>query len=123
MLKIKFYKKHFIRLQILFTIAGSFVCLLWGEGHMISFFVGASLMVTANTIFLLRLFFRKPKYHPVKEVIILYACEFIKLILVAVGTILVAIYVKPKFLPYITGVIILQLTMWLMPFFVNVRKT
>lgn len=78
-------------------------------------------MFCANVVFLLRLFLRKAQYHPLKEVAILYACEFAKLIFVAVGTVLLAIYVQPKLLAFVAGLISLQLAMWFMPLFMKLK--
>lgn len=115
----KLYKKHFFFFQALLVIAGSLICAVWGVNYAFAFLLGALLMFIANIVFLLRLFLRKPLYHPMKEVCILYACEFAKLMLVALGTIVIAIYVQPKFLPYIAGLLVLQLAMWFMPLFMK----
>ena len=113
------YKRHFFAFQAILVLAGSSVCFLWGGSYAYSFFLGSILMFAANVIFLLRLFLRKAKYNPLKEVCILYACEFAKLIVVAAGTVLIAIYVQPKLLPYVAGLILLQLAMWFMPLFMK----
>ncbi len=115
----KLYKKHFFAFQILLVVLGSLICFLWGKSYALGFFLGSILMFIANVVFLLRLFLRKSQYHPMKEVCILYACEFAKLVLVAIGTILIAIYIQPKFLPYIIGLLVLQLAMWFMPLFMK----
>lgn len=115
----KLYKRYFFAFQIILVIVGSLVCLLWGKSYALGFLLGSCLMFVANIIFLLRLFLRKAQYHPFKEVCILYACELAKLVMVAVGTVLIAIYVQPKFLPYIAGLLVLQLAMWFMPLFMK----
>ncbi|WP_119342870.1 ATP synthase subunit I [Facilibium subflavum] len=115
----KLYKKHFFAFQSLLVIGGSLLCFFWGASYAYSFLLGAVLMFAANVIFLLRLFLKKTQYHPLKEVCILYACEFAKLFVVAVGTVLIAIYIQPKFLSYIAGLLVLQLAMWFMPLFMK----
>lgn len=118
----KLYKRHFFAFQIILVIMGSLVCFLWGRSYALGFLLGSCLMFIANVIFLLRLFLRKAQYHPFKEVCILYACEFAKLVMVAVGTVLIAIYVQPEFLPYILGLLVLQLAMWFMPLFMKLTQ-
>lgn len=115
----KLYKTHFFAFQITLVTIGSLVCFLWGVSYAVSFLLGSSLMFAANIIFLLRLFLRKVQYHPFKELYILYACEFTKLVMVAVGTVLIAIYIQPKFLAYIAGLLVLQLAMWFVPIFMK----
>ncbi len=115
----KLYKRHFFAFQMILVTLGSLVCFLWGKSYALGFLLGSCLMFVANVVFLLRLFLRKAQYHPFKEVCILYACEFAKLVMVTIGTILIAIYMQPKFFPYIVGLLVLQLAMWFMPLFMK----
>lgn len=115
----KLDKKHFFAFQTTLVILGSFVCLLWSKFYAVGFLLGSCLMVVANVVFLLRLFLRKAQYHSIKEVSILYTCEFANLVIVAVGTLLIFIYMQPKFLPYIGGLLLLKLAMCFMPLFMK----
>ena len=119
----KLYKKHFFGFQITLMILGALVCLLWGRSYSIGFLLGAALMVMANCVFVLRLFFNKANYHPLKELVILYLSEFAKLLVIVLGSIMVALYLQPKLLPYILGLLLLQLAMWLMPLFMRLKHS
>lgn len=80
---------------------------------LVSFFLGASLMFIANIAFMSRFLFivSTINYQPIKEVVILYFCEFIKLAVISLGTIIFSIYVKPEFFTYILGLAMLELTL------------
>lgn len=118
----KLCKGYFSAFQIVLTVLGSLICLMWGAVYAFGFLLGSSLMFLANIIFLSRFFLFKAQYHPFKEVCILYVCEFIKLVMIAVGTVIIAIYIQPKILPYISGLFVLQLAMWCMPLFIKLTR-
>ena len=114
-------KKYFFGFQVIVMILCAFVGLLWSKSHSLAFLLGAGLMIVANGVFVLRLFFHKANYHPVKELTILYLSEFMKLVVVVFGSVMIVIYLQPKLLPYILGLSVLQLAMWLMPLFMRLK--
>ena len=119
----RLYKKHFFCFQITLMILGTLVCSLWGGSYSIGFLLGATLMIVANCVFILRLFFNKANHHPLKELVILYLSEFAKLFVIVPGSVIIAIYLQPKLFPYILGLLVLQLAMWLMPLFMRLTHS
>lgn len=114
--------RAFYAFQLLLMVIGALFCALWGADYAISFVYGALLMFVANAIFLLRIFMRKARFSALKEVGILYLCEFFKLLTVAIGTVLIAMYLHPKLFPYIFGLIVLQAVIWFMPLFTRITR-
>ena len=100
----------------------TFVGLLWSKSHSLAFLLGSALMIVANSVFVLRLFFHKVNCRPVKELTILYLSELMKLVIVVFGSVMIVIYLQPKLLPYILGLSLLQLAMWLMPLFMRLKN-
>lgn len=71
-------------------------------------------MFLANFMFFFRLFINK-QFSPGVEILLFYLSEFLKLSIVALLTILLAIYIKPKLFSYIFGLVLLQLTVCFVP--------
>ena len=112
------YKK-FVSVQIVLLVVGSFATfMIYGIYDAKSFIVGGLVMLSANVVFFLRLFFKK-QFDPAIEIMIFYLSELLKLIIVAVVTIMVAIYIKPSLFPYIFGLILLQLATCFIPMFMK----
>ena len=111
--------KKFLTFQVLLVVVGSVIALFFGVKSGFSYFLGAGVMIVANMLMLWRFFIRKKVFSPMKELMFLYFGEMLKLTLVVIGTIVIAIYIKPIFVVYFVGLIILQIAMWLMPFFLN----
>tara|TARA_R110002167_G_scaffold11801_1_gene51071 strand:- start:355 stop:723 length:369 start_codon:yes stop_codon:yes gene_type:complete len=109
--------KKFLIFQSLLLVCGSLVALIFGGAAFFSYFLGAFLMLFANILMLWRFFMRKKVFSPMKELLFLYFGEMLKLTVVALGSIVIAIYIKPIFMIYLAGLIVLQIAMWLMPFF------
>ena len=110
------YKK-FSLLQISLIFFGYIVTLLLSNHiYANSFMIGGLTMFFANFIFYLRLLIDK-QFSAFVELLIFYFSEVLKLCIVAFVTILLAIYIKPKLFTYIIGLILLQFTACLLPFF------
>lgn len=114
--------RGFYGFQVILIVVGALLCGFWGGDYALSFVYGASLMFVANAIFLMRLFLKKVQFSAFKEVGILYLCEFFKLLTVAIGTVLIAMYLQPKLFPFIFGLIVLQMVIWFMPLFTKITK-
>ncbi|WP_082810696.1 ATP synthase subunit I [Francisella hispaniensis] len=107
--------KKFILLQLILTLVGYFVTLVfYNYVYANSFLIGSVTMFLANFVFFFRLFVNK-QFSPGVEIAIFYLSELLKLSVVAVLTILLAIYVKPKLFSYIFGLVLLQLAMCFVP--------
>lgn len=111
--------KKFLTFQVLLVVVGSVIALFFGLKPGLSYLLGAGVMIVANMLMLWRFFIRKKVFSPMKELMFLYLGEVLKLTLVVIGTIVIATYIKPIFMVYFLGLIILQVAMWLMPFFLN----
>lgn len=112
---IKVDQKKFVLLQLSLMLVGYLASLaFFGFIYANSFLMGAVAMFSANFIFFFRLFVDK-QFSPAIEILIFYMSEFLKLTIVAVITIALAIYVKPKLFPYIFGLVLLQLVVCFVP--------
>ena len=107
--------KKFILLQLILALVGYFVILVfYGYIYANSFLIGSLIMFLANFMFFFRLFINK-QFSPGVEIVIFYLSEFLKLSIVALLTILLASYIKPKLFSYIFGLVLLQLTVCFVP--------
>ncbi|WP_143385419.1 ATP synthase subunit I [Francisella-like endosymbiont] len=107
--------KKFILLQLILALVGYFVILVfYGYIYVNSFLIGSLTMFLANFMFFFRLFINK-QLSPGVEIVIFYLSEYLKLSIVALLTILLAIYIKPKLFSYIFGLVLLQLTLCFVP--------
>jgi ATP synthase protein I len=111
--------KKFITFQITLVLAGTMIALFFGFESALSYLLGGVLMLLANILMLSRFFMKKRVFSSIKELMFLYVGEVLKLIVVALGTVIVVIYIKPLFVLYFLGLIILQIAMWMMPLFLN----
>lgn len=112
---IKLDYRRFVYLQLFLTVIGLAVVMsFYGPMYARSFLMGALLMFAANFLFFFRLFMNK-QFSPTVEILIFYMSEFLKLCVVAVVTVILAVYIKPKLLPYIFGLILLQLVVCFVP--------
>ncbi|APC96810.1 ATP synthase subunit I [Francisella frigiditurris] len=109
--------RKFVFSQVFVLILGSCITyFLYSSEYLFSFLLGGGVIFLANFIFFSRFLMRK-QFNPGIELLIFYLSEAIKLTLVALITILLAIYIKPKLFPYIFGLISLQLVMCFVPMF------
>ena len=107
--------KKFILLQLILALVGYFVTLVfYGYVYANSFLIGSLTIFLANFMFFFRLFINK-QFSPGVEIVIFYLSELLKLSIVALLTILLAIYIKPKLFSYIFGLVLLQLTVCFVP--------
>ncbi|WP_395166803.1 hypothetical protein [Francisella salimarina] len=112
---IRINEKRFILIQFCLGIVGYLVILsIYGYVYANSFAFGAATMFLANFIFFFRLFVEK-QFSPGVEIVIFYMSELLKLGVVALITILLAVYVKPKLFSYIFGLLLLQLVVCFVP--------
>lgn len=111
--------KRFIVFQFIVLVVGLVGTTFFGYKSFLSFLMGGGVMLLANTLMLSRFFIRKRYFSSLKELMFLYIGEVLKLSVVAVGTILIVIYLKPKFVFYFMGLIFLQIAMWMMPLFLK----
>ena len=112
---IKIDPKKFVLIQLLLMLVGYFIIFaFYGYSYADSFLTGALVIFLANFIFFFRLFIDK-QFSPITEILIFYISEFLKLLIVAAVTIVLAIYVKPKLLAYILGLVLLQLFVCFVP--------
>ncbi|MFC4892989.1 ATP synthase subunit I [Pseudofrancisella aestuarii] len=114
---VKLDMKKFVISQVVILIIGSCIAyFLYGFEYLFSFSLGGAVVFLANFIFFSRFLVTK-QFSPGIELLIFYLSEAIKLSLVALITIFLAIYIKPKLFPYIFGLISLQLVMCFVPMF------
>ena len=107
--------KKFVLIQVFLILIGYLVTLLsFSYIFANSFLMGAAAMFVANFVFFARLFVHK-QFSPGVEIAIFYLSELLKLAIVAIITIMLAIYVKPKLFPYIFGLVLLQLVVCFAP--------
>lgn len=112
---IKIDSKRFIWIQVVLILIGYLITFIsYGGIYANSFLLGAIIMFLANFVFFFRLFLNK-QFSPAVEIILFYFSELLKLSMVAVATILLAIYVKPKLFSYIFGLVLLQLVVCFVP--------
>jgi len=109
-------------IEIALMTAGYLVVLgFYGVIYANSFLLGALTMFLANFMFFFRLFINK-QFSPGVEIIIFYFSELLKLSVVAVATIIFAIYIKPKLFSYIFGLVLLQLVVCFVPILLKKSK-
>lgn len=103
-------KKKFILIQFCVFFGGFLATVIfYGYIYAFSYLLGSGVIIIANFIFFIRfLFFYNNQFPPNIEILIFYISAVIKLLLITVGTILAAIYIKPKLFPYIFGLIMLK---------------
>jgi len=119
---IKIDSRRFIMIEIALMTAGYLVVLgFYGVIYANSFLLGALTMFLANFMFFFRLFINK-QFSPGVEIIIFYFSELLKLSVVAVATIIFAIYIKPKLFSYIFGLVLLQLVVCFVPILLKKSK-
>ncbi|MED7788874.1 ATP synthase subunit I [Francisella sp. 19X1-34] len=107
--------KKFVFIQVFLILIGySITWLSFSYIYANSFLMGAIAMFAANFVFFARLFIHK-QFSPGVEIVIFYLSELLKLGIVAIITIMLAIYVKPKLFPYIFGLVLLQLVVCFVP--------
>lgn len=112
---IRIDEKKFILMQFLLGFVGYVIVLMvYGYTYANSFALGALTMFLANFVFFFRLFVEK-QFNPGVEIVIFYLSELLKLSIVALITILLAVYVKPKLFSYIFGLLLLQLVVCFVP--------
>lgn len=112
---IKIDAKKFILMQMVLLLIGYIVTFAFFNSiYANSFLMGAVAMLIANFVFFGRLFINK-QFSPAIEIIIFYLSELLKLSIVAVITIMLAIYIKPKLFSYISGLVLLQLVVCFVP--------
>ncbi|AJI56404.1 ATP synthase subunit I [Francisella philomiragia] len=112
---IRIDEKKFILMQFLLGFVGYVIVLMvYGYTYANSFVLGALTMFLANFVFFFRLFVEK-QFSPGVEIVIFYLSELLKLSIVALITILLAVYVKPKLFSYIFGLLLLQLVVCFVP--------
>lgn len=112
---IKIDSKRFIWIQVALILVGYLVTFVsYGVIYANSFLLGAIIMFLANFVFFFRLFLNK-QFSPGVEIVLFYFSELLKLSIVAVATILLAIYIKPKLFSYIFGLVLLQLVVCFVP--------
>lgn len=112
---IRIDEKKFILMQFLLGFVGYVIVLMvYGYTYANSFVLGALTMFLANFVFFFRLFVEK-QFNPAVEIVIFYLSELLKLSIVALITILLAVYVKPKLFSYIFGLLLLQLVVCFVP--------
>ncbi len=108
---IKIDQKKFVLVQLALMLIGFVITLsFYGYSYATSYLMGGLVMFFANFIFFFRIFVNK-QFSPVTELLIFYMSEFLKLFIVAMITVVLAIYIKPKLFPYIFGLVLLQLIM------------
>ena len=107
-------KKLLISHIIILFFGGVITSMVWGVDYSASYFMGGIVVFVANLLVFTRMFINK-QFSPSIEIMIFYMSEMLKLTIVAVITIVLAIYVKPKLFPYIFGLISLQLVMCFVP--------
>ena len=111
--------KKFIFVQVIVLFVGTIITqCIYNFEYSLSYFIGGLVLFIANFIFFARLLVKK-SYSPVTELLIFYLSEFIKLGFVAIITVLLAIYLKPKLFAYIFGLISLQLLVFFVPLFMK----
>ncbi|WP_150467524.1 ATP synthase subunit I [Francisella sp. SYW-9] len=107
--------KKFVLIQVVLILLGYMVTLLsFNYIYANSFLMGAIAMFVANFVFFARLFVHK-QFSPGVEIVVFYLSELLKLGIVAIITIMLAIYVKPKLFSYISGLVLLQLVVCFVP--------
>ncbi|WP_081946986.1 ATP synthase subunit I [Candidatus Francisella endociliophora] len=112
---IKIDSKRFVWIQVALVIVGYLIVFVpYGGIYANSFLLGSLIMFLANFVFFFRLFINK-QFSPGVEIIIFYFSELLKLSVVALATIVLAIYVKPKLFSYIFGLVLLQLVVCFVP--------
>ena len=112
---IKIDAKKFVLMQVILVLIGYIVALsFFNYPYANSFFMGSITMFVANFVFFGRLFISK-QFSPGVEIAVFYLSELLKLSIVAVITVILAIYVKPKLFSYISGLVLLQLVVCFVP--------
>ncbi|MDC0535059.1 hypothetical protein OAO18_04515 [Francisellaceae bacterium] len=111
---------NFILFQLSLILTGSLLFMFFlGYTQMESFLAGSLTMFVGNFILLSRFLLKKQNFQPAKELMILYGCSFLKMMIIIAGTILVALYLQPSFTIYLGGLFLLQVAIWMMPLFLK----
>ncbi|MCF6775667.1 ATP synthase subunit I [Thiotrichales bacterium 19X7-9] len=111
--------KPFLLFQFALLVVGSLIAFAFSYQSFISFFLGAAILFVGNMLMLLRFFLKPILFTAPNEVLLLFLGEFLKLLVIAVGSVLVAMYIKVSFGVYLIGLILLQAAMWMMPLFIK----
>lgn len=111
--------KPFLLFQIMLVVLGTLVGALFSFHVAMSFFLGAVILFLGNSFMLLRFFLKPILFSASSEVLLLFLGEFLKLLVIALGSVLVAMYINISFGVYLVGLIILQAAMWMMPLFIR----
>ncbi|MCF6764510.1 ATP synthase subunit I [Thiotrichales bacterium 19S3-7] len=111
--------KPFLLFQFALLVIGSLVAIVFSYQAFISFFLGAVILFVGNSLMLLRFFLKPVLMSASNEVLLLFLGEFLKLLVIAVGSVLVAMYIDVNFGVYLVGLILLQVAMWMMPLFIK----
>jgi len=102
-------KKLIIFVQlIVLTVVYILSYFVWSKHIADSLFYGGLVIVVSSLFSLARGFF-KGVYSPFVELGIFYLSNFLKTFIIAIGTILIAIYIHPDLFGYIFGLILLQI--------------
>lgn len=115
----KLQLKTFLLFQLALSLVGSIVCFLMNVNSGVSFLFGSLVMFVGNFLMLFRFLFKRTVFQAPSEVIFLFLGEFLKLLVIAVASVLVAMYIKVSFVVYLCGLILLQAAMWMMPLFIR----
>ena len=111
--------RSFFLFQLALLSVGAVVASGFGRQVFQSFLAGAGIMLAGNMILLSRFLLRGRNFAPGRELMIMYACAFLKLVVIIAGTIAVAMTLQPDLLCYIGGLLLLQVAVWLMPLFIR----
>ncbi|MFT6834765.1 MAG: F0F1-type ATP synthase assembly protein I [Francisellaceae bacterium] len=109
----------FLIFQIIVIFVSAMITVCISKSSVQSFISGAVVMFIGNLVLLSRFMLKNKTYQPAKELMILYACTFFKMMIIIVGTILVALYLHPSFIIYLGGLFLLQVAVWMMPLFIK----
>lgn len=112
-LNIKFWKW-----QIAGAFIGFFLLLPLGTITAVSFLIGFSVMLIANTLFLSRFFFKKILL-PNNELLIFYTLELMKFMILILGSVWLFSLVHITFIAYLLGLITAQAALFFLPFFIH----
>ncbi|MCF6768046.1 hypothetical protein L3V86_06705 [Thiotrichales bacterium 19S11-10] len=111
--------KPFLLFQILLVLLGSVIFFIFSTEAMVSFLLGSSILLIGNVLMLVRFFFKPVLFSAPSEVMFLFMGEFLKLLVIALGSVFVAMCIQVNFGIYLFGLVTLQIAMWMMPLFVK----
>lgn len=115
-----FKLKEFIGMQFLLMLIGAVIFTIIGWQSALSYLLGAFVMYVGNLILLSRFIFSGNKlFSASKELILFYLCEILKLLVIAFASAWLAWHLNINIWMYCLGLFILQVAMWLMPFFIK----